>query len=298
MPSPGSPFDRRASGADRDGRSGAVVVGEAILLGIVVMLAGTLPRNAAYAANLRVFNGFPWAVPVMALYLWLFWRYVGGHGPPESTREARRIGLRASRLSGPVWSWALGAGGLAIVALVSALRLMARLVEMPQQQVPDLSQVPAATVLSLILMGAPIAGVVEEAAFRGYMQGPIERRFGLAVAILITGTMFAVSHLDFTWILWPYYVAVAAIYGSVTSLTGSILPAIVLHTGGNIYSNLELWLYGQAEWQASSEPTTLVWRSGPDASFWLTASALLIVGAAAAWAFSRLASVARGTPDL
>jgi len=43
------------------------------------------------------------------------------------------------------------------------------------------------------------------------MQGPIERRRGLLIAILITGTMFALVHLDFTPILWPYYVAVAAL---------------------------------------------------------------------------------------
>lgn len=65
-------------------------------------------------------------------------------------------------------------------------------------------------------MGAPVAGIVEEAAFRGYMQAPIERRDGLVVAILITGSMFALAHLDFTWILWPYYVVVAAIYATVT----------------------------------------------------------------------------------
>ena len=52
---------------------------------------------------------------------------------------------------------------------------------------------PRATVLALLLMAAPVAGVVEEAAFRGYMQGPIERQYGLIVAILVTGTMFAVA---------------------------------------------------------------------------------------------------------
>jgi hypothetical protein len=98
---------------------------------------------------------------------------------------------------------------------------------LPQQRLPNLVQVPEVTVLSLLLMAAPVAGTVEEAAFRGYMQGPIERRYGLTVAILVTGTMFAVAHLDFTLILWPYYVAVTAIYGTVTYLTESILPAVV-----------------------------------------------------------------------
>ena len=99
--------------------------------------------------------------------------------------------------------WALLAGGLGIVSLVLALRLANRLVVLPQQQLPDLSHVPKLTVIALLLMAAPVAGIVEEAAFRGYMQGPLERRYGLIVAILITGTMFAVVHLDFTLVLWP-----------------------------------------------------------------------------------------------
>jgi len=115
----------------------------------------------------------------------------------------------------------------------------------------------------------------------------------LLVAILVTGTMFAVAHLDFTLVLWPYYVAVAAIYGSVTYLTNSILPAVVLHTGGNTFSNLDLWLHGQAEWQAAAGNTTLIWESGVDRAFWISTVVLLAVAAATALAYFRLARVAR-----
>jgi membrane protease YdiL (CAAX protease family) len=269
---------------------------QAVLIGMLVVIAGTIPRNLIFAANLRYYASVPWAVPLTAVYLWFFWRYLNGAGPPESTAEERRTSLRANRVAGPVWAWALLAGGLGIVALVLTLRVANRLVVLPQQQLPDLAKVPRITVLSLLLMAAPVAGIVEEAAFRGYMQGPIERRYGLAVAILITGTMFAVAHLDFTLILWPYYVAVAAIYGIVTYLTKSILPAVVLHTGGNIYSNLDLWLHGQAEWQAASGPTALIWRTGADASFWTSSTALLIVTAGTVWAYFKLARATRKSP--
>ena len=267
---------------------------EAVLLGMLVMIAGTIPRNLIFAANLRFYQGVPWAVPVTAVYLVCFWRYLQGAGPPPSTAEHRRNGLRATGVPGGVWAWALLAGGLGIVALVLGLRVANRLVVLPPQQLPDLTQVPRATVLALLLMAAPVAGVVEEAAFRGYMQGPIERQYGLVVAILVTGTMFAVAHLDFTLILWPYYVAVAAIYGTVTYLTRSILPAVVLHTSGNLYSNIDLWLHGQAEWQAASGPAALVWTTGPDASFWLSSVALLAVAAADVWVYFKLAGAARG----
>jgi len=62
-------------------------------------------------------------------------------------------------------------------------------------------------------------------------------------------------------------VAVAAIYGTVMYLTDSILPAVMLHTGGNIYSSTDLWFHDQAEWRASPGPAVLIWKPGTDASF-------------------------------
>jgi membrane protease YdiL (CAAX protease family) len=265
-----------------------VVIARAVLVGMLVMFAGTMPRNLIFAANLRLFPGVPWAVPLTAVYLCFFWRYLKGAGPPEETTEFRRTSLRANRVTCAGWAWSLLAGGLGIVALVLALRLANRLVVLPEQNLPNLAHIPKFTVVSLLLMAAPVAGIIEEAAFRGYMQAPIERRSGLAIAILVTGTMFAVAHLDFTLILWPYYVAVAAIYGMVTYLTNSILPAVVLHTCGNLYSNIDLWLHRQAEWQATSASAGLIWKTGVDASFWGTSLALVIVTTATTWAYIRL----------
>lgn len=42
---------------------------------------------------------------------------------------------------------------------------------------------------------------------------------------------------------------------------------------------------GQSVWQASSKPVSLIWETGPDASFWLSCAAALVVGAAAVWAY-------------
>ena len=273
------------------------VIARSVIIGMLVVLAGTIPRNIFFAANLRYGTAVPWAVPVTAAYLFFFWRYLNGAGGPQTTAEERRASLRAARVSGRVWAWALLAGGLGIVALVLALRVENRLIMLPQQQLPDLSRVPKITMLSLLLFAAPVAGVVEEAAFRGYMQGPIERSHGLVVAILITGTMFAVAHLDFTPILWPYYVAVAAIYGVVTSLTKSILPAVVLHTSGNVYSNIDLGLNGQAEWQAASAPSALIWHTGADGSFWIASVGFIVAAGAAVWAYIRLARAVASPPS-
>ncbi len=256
---------------------------------MLVMLAGTMPRNLFFLANLRVFNAVPWAVVPTAACLWLFWKALRGDFETGAAAERRRQQLRAHRVPARLWFWSLLAGALGIVALVLGLKLANRLVALPTQALPDLAHVPRLTVAGLLLLAAPVAGIVEEAAFRGVMQGPIERRWGWIVAILITGTMFAIAHLDFTPALWPYYVAVAAIYGGVTSLTNSILPAIALHTAGNLYSNFDLLWHGSAEWQAPATGPSLIWETGVDRAFVLSLAGFATVAALTVLAFARLA---------
>jgi membrane protease YdiL (CAAX protease family) len=151
---------------------GTAALAQTVVLGMLVMLAGTLPRSLLFAANLRLAASVPWAVPVTAAYLWCYWRYLGGQWEPADTSAFRRQSLRANRLPAPVWMWALFAGGLGLVALVFGLRLANRLVLLPPQQMPDLTGIPHWTIWSLLLMSAPVAGIVEEAAFRGIHAGP------------------------------------------------------------------------------------------------------------------------------
>jgi membrane protease YdiL (CAAX protease family) len=271
------------------------VIVRAVLSGSAAAAAGTLPWAFLAGANLRFFSSVPWAVPPAALYLWLFWRYVRGEGWPRSTAETRRTNLRAHALSSDVWGWALFSGLIGFGALLALLSVINRLVRLPQQQLPDLSQVPALTVLCLFLMSAAVAGLTEEAAFRGYMQAPIERRHGPVVAILVTGSLFGFMHFthpEVTLVLMPYYLAVAAIYGTLAYLTNSILPGVVLHAGGNVLASLDLLARGQSEWQASPSPLPLVWEAGTDASFWVSLAALVVTGALVLWAYATLERLA------
>src|SRR4029077_4481411 len=108
-----------------------------VLIGMLVVLAGTIPRNLLFAANLRYGTSVPWAVPITGAYFWFFWRYLRGDGEPASTSVERRASLRANRVPARVWAYALLAGGLGIVALVLALRVANRIVVLPEQQLPD-----------------------------------------------------------------------------------------------------------------------------------------------------------------
>src|ERR1700755_2857267 len=123
------------------------------------MLAGTVPRDLLFFANLHFYPSVPWAVPPMAIYLWFYWSYLKGAGPPSSTALRRCESLRAKTLPGRIWMLSLIAGGLGIVALVFALRLASRVVMLPPQPMPDLSGVPRFTTATLLLASAPIAGL-------------------------------------------------------------------------------------------------------------------------------------------
>ena len=148
-------------------------------------------------------------------------------------------------------------------------------------------------------MSAVVAGIAEESSFRGYMQGPIERRHGPVIAILVTGSLFGFAHFthpEVTLILMPYYLAVAAVYGALAYLTNSILPSMVLHAGGNVLGAIDLF-GGVVRSGRIGAPAPLIWETGADASFWISCFAALIVGAAAVWAYSALAKVVRHAPQ-
>ena len=273
------------------------VIVKAILTGSLAAAAGTMPWAYLVSANTRYWSVVPWAVPVAALYVWLYWKYVRGSWWPASTAEARRVNCRANRLPDEVWGVAMFAGISGLVTIVLFQRVMNRMVTLPHQQELDISQYPVVTVLFWILMSALVAGVVEESAFRGYMQSPMERRHGPVISILVTGMIFGFMHFthrEVTLILLPYYVAVAAVYGALAYFTNSIYPSMILHAGGNMLSAFDLLARGGSEWQASPAPSPLIWETGPDASFWVSAAVFIFAGAVAVWAYSRLAAAARG----
>jgi membrane protease YdiL (CAAX protease family) len=268
------------------------VIVRAALTGGLVAVLGTLPWALLVSLNIKYWSAVPWAVPPTALYLWLFWGWVRGAGWPRSTAEARRTLARANPVPDEMWGMAIVAGLLGLIVVLLLQTVMSRLVVIPQQRDIDPSQYPAVTVMLWVLMSAAVAGVVEETSFRGYLQGPIERRHGPVVAILVTGILFGFLHFthpEVTLVLLPFYLAVAAVYGTLAYLTNSIWPSMVLHAGGNVFAAFDLFARGHSEWQGVGPPQPLIWQTGPDPSFWISVGATVLVAAAAVWAYVMLA---------
>ena len=271
----------------------------AVALGVGVLLAGSLPWGALLAPlNLRFVTAVPWAVLPMAAYLWIYWKYIGGAIGSRDTSDWRRQHLRANFVSGDVWGMALVTGLVGFGALLAFVLVMSRMVTLPAAPSVTVSgDMPSITMFLLLIMASVVAGVTEEAGFRGYMQGPIERRYGLTAGIVISGVVFGLlhfpNHRDQVLTMLPYYVAVSAVYGGITAATNSILPSLFLHTGGDIWSLTRLWLTGRPEWEIATQPRPLVWETGVDTGFVVALVLLLSLAAATAWLCFQTARFAR-----
>jgi membrane protease YdiL (CAAX protease family) len=266
------------------------VIIRAIIVGVLVTATVTLPWAWLVSMNLKHLPSVPWSVvPTIAL-LWLFWQYfIKGKGWPRSTAFFRKLMGRGNPLSAEGWGAAILAGILGLVSLLFFSGVISRMIQLPQQESSGLEQVPPASLFLMLLTGSAVAGITEETGFRGYMQKPVEGRHGPIVAILITGITFGLmhfSHPETTLALMPFYFFAATVYGMLAYLTNSILPGLVLHAAGDVFSGLNLFTRGQSEWQTSPKP--LIWNSGPDVSFWLSLLGFFLVGSITVWAYFSL----------
>jgi len=272
------------------------VVVRAVIVGCVVVTAGGMLTGPLIYANLKLWPTVPWSILVLAAYLWLFWQYLQGRWWPRSTAEARRQGLRARRLSPRVWWWAMIAGYLAMISSFALHWVVGRLAPL-RYGVPEvLQQFPFVTLLGILFMVSAVAGIVEEAAFRGFMQGPIERRHGTAVAILVVSLVFGLRHLtdwqpSMTVARMFFIVAASVVYGILVHEVDSILPGLVLHATGDAIGISWIWWLSTHSGSGSSQRGFASALTDP--SFLVAGVVTVVFGIAAVGAFRRLACVVR-----
>lgn len=255
----------------------------AVAVGVLVLLAGNWIA-ALTSVNLTHGTSVPWAVVPIGLWLWIYWQFLGGKWGADFDPATRRSNLRANKVPAKLWIPSLAAGLLGFATLLAGLSLAARLVALPAgTPITTPPEMPVITVVLLLTMQSIMAGVTEEAAFRGYMQSLIERRHGLFIAILVNGVVFGLLHFSShprdVLLMLPYYVSVAAVYGGLTWAADSILPAIVLHAAGDIVVLIRWWATGRPEWQLSATQPLLVSENGLDTMFVITSLVAIALGA-------------------
>jgi membrane protease YdiL (CAAX protease family) len=86
----------------------------------------------------------------------------------------------------------------------------------------------------IILLAVVIAPVAEELAFRGYLYGVIKRYLGAIPALLLSGVLFALIHLNLPS-FFPLLV-LASVFALAYELSGSLLVPMTMHALFNALS--------------------------------------------------------------
>lgn len=280
--------------------NGVKVITWAVAGGFGMAALGTIPWALTSWANLNYWPSVPWSAPIVAAHLWLFWRYAGGAGWPAGTSAARRENRRANPVSGDLGGMAMVAGLLGLGTIVVLMRVLSRMITVPTELSVDISRASIVTLIYLVTASAIVSGIVEEVSYRGYLQRPIERRFGFPVAVLISGSIFGLMHFTHPGVgvaLLPYYIAVSAVYGGLAYLTDSVFPSMMLHAFGNFFGGIGV-IFGRGDWAKEvASPAPTIWVTGPDGDFWGSVMLLAVVGGVTLAAYIALGRQRSRRPD-
>ncbi|HEU5180821.1 MAG TPA: type II CAAX endopeptidase family protein [Candidatus Polarisedimenticolia bacterium] len=211
------------------------VLVRAFVLAFVVLTIGTTVTALPLVGNLKLLPAVPWALPATILVVWLFWRTFAGTGWPASMQPLRDRITRRGKLPSSMWVRLSLPILLSLLTMLCLRLLLPSLFPIQAPELPiDAGAYPTATLLGLALSLAFSAGVVEEIAFRGYLQQPLEEAYGIVPALLLTGMAFWLAHVPKVGLgHLPFHLLASALLGFVVYRTRSLAPAIIGHMAGD-----------------------------------------------------------------
>jgi membrane protease YdiL (CAAX protease family) len=236
---------------------------------------------AAFLALGLALSWYPWALklagsagdggpnPLGLLLAALILTAVMGGWPATRAFLGRIVRLRAGWRA---WVLAVAAAPVALALALAAGLLAGIEVAVPALRWQDLGE---RFVFILLFVG-----LGEEPAWRGYLQPLLQERFSPLAAALIVGVVWGSWHLplmggEFAWRDVPAFLlsvlAAAIVLAAIWNLSGSVLPAMVLHTLVNVLAPPFMrsvpaeqlahfwWIYSSA-WCVLAAGVALIWR--------------------------------------
>jgi len=231
-------------------------------VGIWVLLATKVPA--------------PWSIIAMSAILILFWMYFSGTWKPLNTQTFRRFCMRQINLKRTVWVWGMIASFFLFLFVSSGMVFTFRMVEFQPEIFKTaryLNDFPAWTAWSIILMASLVAGMCEEVGFRGYMQKPLEEKYGPIAGISITSLVFVVVHLHQAWatgVLVQIFL-ISFMIGYLAYASNSLIPGIIAHASFDII-NFSYW-WSDVVGTFERKPVRI---AGIDSHFIITVAVVLI----------------------
>jgi membrane protease YdiL (CAAX protease family) len=192
-----------------------------------------------------------WLSPVIILpmipALWIFWKFYSGDWGSKSRAAIKKENFRLTRLQPSVWKWGIAGALLFVIIVQSSFVITFRLFDFPAARFTadykQLDTIPLASAFIIIVMSSVVAAIVEETGFRGYMQQPLERKYGPVTAILITSVIFTAIHLSHTWArqIAPQIFFASMLLGILAYKTNSLIPGIIGHAILDIFDYSFWW---------------------------------------------------------
>ena len=186
------------------------------------------------------------SVVLMGIILILFWMYFSGKWKPSNTQAFRRFCMRQTKLKRPVWIWGLIAAFLVFIIVNTSLMLTFLFAEFQPEIFKNLSfinDLPALQAWSIIIGLSTTAGICEEIGYRGYLQKPLEQKYGPIVAISISSIIFIVIHLHQAWLasIMVPIIPISFMIGYLAYASNSLIPGIIAHISIDIILSSYWW---------------------------------------------------------
>jgi membrane protease YdiL (CAAX protease family) len=214
----------------------------AILTGFTVSSVGI----AIWSVLLSILPA-PWSIPPMIIALWAYLKFFSGRWGSKKSNERMKLNFRATKLSPSTWKWGITAALLFVIIIQASFVITFRLLDFPSGKFTAdykmLDSMPLWVAFAVLIMGSIVAGICEETGFRGYMQVPLENKYGKATAIIITSIIFTVIHLSHSWAapIVPHIFFASMLLGIIAYKTGSLLPGIIGHSILDIFDYSVWW---------------------------------------------------------
>jgi membrane protease YdiL (CAAX protease family) len=188
----------------------------------------------------------PWfilpMIPVLWIYLWFF----SGKWKAKNSKTPEQVSFLSTRLSPMVWKLSIAASLLFVVIIQSSFVITFRIAGFPAEKfMADykiLDNMPRWSAWAVLIMSSVVAGICEETGFRGYMQNPLEKKYGAPTAIGITSIIFLIIHSGHSWAIAiiPHIFLASVFLGILAHRSGSIIPGIIGHSILDIF-NYSFW---------------------------------------------------------
>ncbi|MGZ3873353.1 MAG: CPBP family intramembrane glutamic endopeptidase [Mucilaginibacter sp.] len=216
---------------------------------IRAIIVGSLVSGLGVGVWGALFSGFktPLVIIPMIGCLWLFWKFFSGNWGERKSSGIRTANFRLTKLKPEFWKKGLLLAGLFVIIVQASFVVTYRLIEFPAAKFTAdykiVDTFPVWQAWLILIMGSIVAGICEEAGFRGYMQVPMEKKYGPVTAIAITSIIFTCTHLGHTWAypILPHIFFASVLLGLIAYYTNSLIPGIIGHSILDVFDYSVWW---------------------------------------------------------